>query len=266
MVPPLLNDLVALPKDSGLISILGAIDAVRAAQIADRARTPTSRRTSSPGCCSCCSPSRSPGSPTRWPGAAAGSARWAARRAGGTAMSRRRPAGRRQRPATPVLQVRGRPQGVRRARGARRARPRRRRAPVVVLIGASGSGKSTLLRCVDLLEDGRRRRHPARGRGHHRPARGRRRRPRPDGHGVPGVQPVPAHARARQRHARARAWCTGSRAPRPRRGRWRVARAGRAGRHGAGAFPDELSGGQQQRVAIARALVGEPARCCCSTR
>lgn len=34
VVPPLLNDLVALSKDSGLISILGAVDAVRAAQIA----------------------------------------------------------------------------------------------------------------------------------------------------------------------------------------------------------------------------------------
>jgi len=33
VVPPLLNDLVSLSKDSGLISILGAIDAVRAAQI-----------------------------------------------------------------------------------------------------------------------------------------------------------------------------------------------------------------------------------------
>ena len=31
--PPLLNDLVSLQKDSGLISILGAIDAIRAAQI-----------------------------------------------------------------------------------------------------------------------------------------------------------------------------------------------------------------------------------------
>ena len=34
VVPPLLNDLVSLQKDSGLISVLGAIDAVRAAQIA----------------------------------------------------------------------------------------------------------------------------------------------------------------------------------------------------------------------------------------
>ncbi len=33
VIPPLLNDLVALSKDSGLISILGAIDAVRAAQM-----------------------------------------------------------------------------------------------------------------------------------------------------------------------------------------------------------------------------------------
>lgn len=32
--PPLLNDLVSLQKDSGLISILGVVDAVRAAQIA----------------------------------------------------------------------------------------------------------------------------------------------------------------------------------------------------------------------------------------
>lgn len=34
VVPPLLNDLVALLKDTGLVSILGVIDAVRAAQIA----------------------------------------------------------------------------------------------------------------------------------------------------------------------------------------------------------------------------------------
>jgi polar amino acid transport system permease protein len=33
VVPPLLNDLVSLQKDSGLISVLGVIDAVRAAQI-----------------------------------------------------------------------------------------------------------------------------------------------------------------------------------------------------------------------------------------
>jgi polar amino acid transport system permease protein len=33
VLPPLLNDFVALQKDSGLISVLGAVDAVRAAQI-----------------------------------------------------------------------------------------------------------------------------------------------------------------------------------------------------------------------------------------
>jgi polar amino acid transport system permease protein len=33
VIPPLLNDLVALLKDTGLVSILGVIDAVRAAQI-----------------------------------------------------------------------------------------------------------------------------------------------------------------------------------------------------------------------------------------
>jgi polar amino acid transport system permease protein len=33
VIPPLLNDLVSLQKDSGLISILGAIDAIKAAQI-----------------------------------------------------------------------------------------------------------------------------------------------------------------------------------------------------------------------------------------
>lgn len=34
VVPPLMNDLVSLQKDSGLISLLGVIDAIRAAQIA----------------------------------------------------------------------------------------------------------------------------------------------------------------------------------------------------------------------------------------
>ena len=38
VLPPLLNDFVALQKDVGLISVLGAVDAVRAAQI-EAART-----------------------------------------------------------------------------------------------------------------------------------------------------------------------------------------------------------------------------------
>ena len=33
VTPPLLNDLVSLQKDSGLISVLGAIDAIRSAGI-----------------------------------------------------------------------------------------------------------------------------------------------------------------------------------------------------------------------------------------
>ena len=33
VIPPLLNDLVSLQKDSGLISVLGAIDAIKAASI-----------------------------------------------------------------------------------------------------------------------------------------------------------------------------------------------------------------------------------------
>ena len=33
VVPPLMNDLVSLQKDSGLIAVLGVIDAIRAAQI-----------------------------------------------------------------------------------------------------------------------------------------------------------------------------------------------------------------------------------------
>ena len=33
VLPPLLNDLVSLQKDSGLIAVLGVIDAIRSAQI-----------------------------------------------------------------------------------------------------------------------------------------------------------------------------------------------------------------------------------------
>ena len=33
VIPPLLNDLVSLQKDSGLIAVLGVVDAIRAAQI-----------------------------------------------------------------------------------------------------------------------------------------------------------------------------------------------------------------------------------------
>ena len=45
VLPPLLNDFVALQKDVGLISVLGAVDAIRAAQIESAARRSTSPRT-----------------------------------------------------------------------------------------------------------------------------------------------------------------------------------------------------------------------------
>ena len=64
VTPPLLNDFVALQKDVGLISVLGAIDAVRAAQIEVGAGRSTSRRTWSRDCCSSCSPFPPSGSPT----------------------------------------------------------------------------------------------------------------------------------------------------------------------------------------------------------
>ena len=138
VTPPLLNDFVALQKDVGLISVLGAVDAVRAAQI-EVARTydftpylvagllfillavPTVRL-----------------------------ADWvnlrAARRqqAGGVAVSI--PI------TTPVLEAE---RLVKRfgdnlvLGGVDLAVAEHE---VVVLIGASGSGKSTLLRCVSLLE------------------------------------------------------------------------------------------------------------------
>jgi polar amino acid transport system permease protein len=46
---PILNDLVALQKDVGLISLAGPVDAIRAAQIQHGRRRTTSPRTSSPG-------------------------------------------------------------------------------------------------------------------------------------------------------------------------------------------------------------------------
>ena len=58
VAPPLLNDIVALQKDVGLVSLAGPIDAVRAAQIAtarDLQLHPVRRGRR---CCSCCWPSR----------------------------------------------------------------------------------------------------------------------------------------------------------------------------------------------------------------
>ena len=65
VLPPLLNDFVALQKDVGLISVLGAVDAIRAAQIIS-ARTFNFTPYVVAALCSCCSRSRPAGSPTRW--------------------------------------------------------------------------------------------------------------------------------------------------------------------------------------------------------
>ena len=135
-----------------------------------------------------------------------------------------------------------------------------------MLIGASGSGKSTLLRCVNLLEDDRRRRRPARRRG-----RSPTRRCDPDAvrrrarHRLPGVQPVPAPDRAGQRDARAGRRARACRARQAdERGARRCSPASGSAT-GPSEYPDRLSGGQQQRVAIVRALATHRA-CCCSTR
>jgi len=45
VIPPLLNDLVSLQKDTGLVSIGGAVDAVYAAGSASSSRRTTSSRT-----------------------------------------------------------------------------------------------------------------------------------------------------------------------------------------------------------------------------
>ena len=115
--------------------------------------------------------------------------------------------------STPVLEV----SGVTKAFGEREVLKgidlEIREHQAVALIGASGSGKSTLLRCIDLLEEIRRRRRPARRRGDHRPlgrpgggaAQARRR--------LPGLQPLPAPHGAGERDPR--------RAPRPGRSRRR---------------------------------------------
>ena len=58
VTPALMNDFVALQKDVGLISVLGAVDAVRAAQIETAHVLQLHARTSSRACSSCCSRSR----------------------------------------------------------------------------------------------------------------------------------------------------------------------------------------------------------------
>ena len=138
VVPPLLNDLVSLQKDSGLIAVLGVIDAIRAAQIETATdfnftpyvvagvlfvflTIPLTRVTD-----------------------------WVARRQGwyGTGGRSASARSRRDEPA--------RGPGVRKAFGDRVVLDDLDltvdRGECVVLIGGSGSGKSTLLRCLNRLE------------------------------------------------------------------------------------------------------------------
>ena len=135
VTPALLNDFVALQKDCGLISVLGAVDAVRAAQI-QAATTYNFTPYVVAG--------------LLFVALAVPSARladWAAKR-----VATRQGATVTDTP-DPVLSVRG-------LTKAYHDRPVLNgidldvaEHQVVVLIGASGSGKSTLLRCIDLLED-----------------------------------------------------------------------------------------------------------------
>ena len=131
VLPPLLNDFVALQKDVGLISVLGAVDAIRAAQIVS-ARTFNF-------------------TPVRRGRAAVRAARGADR------ADRRRRGGPRRAPAgagmTPVLEVRGLVKNYGPTPVLRGVDLTVEEHRVVTLIGSSGSGKSTLLRCVDLLEE-----------------------------------------------------------------------------------------------------------------
>ena len=237
VMPPLLNDFVALQKDAALVSIAGPIEAFRQAQIdpgRDVQLHAADRR----------------GRAVRARDDPAGSLR---RPAAGTAAGLRG-----RRPVTPVLELRGVTKAygdVPVLRGIDLSVDEHR---AIALIGASGSGKSTLLRCLDLLEeidDGD---------------------VLIDGEVVtdPGVDPVAARRRlgmvfqafnlfphmtvlenltlAPQRvHGLSR------RRP-PRAGGELLARFGLAGREHD--QPDQLSGGQQQRVAIARALRHPPAR------
>ena len=237
VVPPLLNDFISLQKDVALVSILGPLEAFRAAQVDAQSNF---NYTPLLGAAAALPVRHDPARAARRP------------HAGGRPGSRRRD----------DLRPRGprRDQGVRRPSGAarrstsvwpstRRSRSSAPRAPA----SRRCSAASTSLEDIDdgdVFLDGE---------VDHRSVRRRRRRPAAARPRLPGVQPLPAHERARQRHARpdARAGRPARRGRRARR-RELLARFGLSGREDA--HPDQLSGGQQQRVAIVRALAAPPAR------
>ena len=238
VTPALLNDFVALQKDCGLISVLGAVDAVRAAQI-QAATTYNFTPYVVAG--------------LLFVALAVPSARladWAARRvgdpAGGVVTT----------PRAPVLSVRGLVKAYDDRSVLDGVDLDVAEHQVVVLIGASGSGKSTLLRCIDLLEDiddgqilldGRDISDPRIDADEARQAMGM----------VFQSFNLFPHMTALANVALAPRVVHGStRRDAEERGRELLARVGLADQ--ADAYPDKLSGGQQQRVAIARALAYEP--------
>ena len=146
VLPPLLNDFVALQKDVGLISVLGAVDAIRAAQI-EAARTFNF------------TPYVVAGLLFVLLAIPTGADRGRRGRPGDTPPG----GGVRKKPelfpnSEKVLELRGVVKRYGEATVLDGIDLRVDEGQVVTLIGASGSGKSTLLRCVNLLEsidDGR---------------------------------------------------------------------------------------------------------------
>jgi polar amino acid transport system ATP-binding protein len=145
MTPPLMNDFISMQKDVGLISILGAIDAIAAARSsASLSWLHALRRRRHP-----VHPAGHPDDPRH---RLVHRAAARARAAGIDPVSGHAAASGAPSCAPTTLEV------VRRARRAARGLGLVVAHEVVALIGASGSGKSTLLRCLGLLEpidDGR---------------------------------------------------------------------------------------------------------------
>ena len=242
MIPPLLNDFIGLQKDTALVSVLGAVDALQQAniQLGGRLQLHAVRGRG-----------RSSSSLITIP--LARFTDWLVarerrrRQAGGLGVSA----------AAAALASRACTSASARPRCCAASTCQVAEHEVVCLIGASGSGKSTLLRCINLLEpvdagrisvDGDE--ITAAGVDVEPGAAGDRDR-------VPGVQPVPAHDRAAKRDARRRARRSACRGGRPRRqARALLERFGLADK--VLEYPDRLSGGQQQRVAIVRALAMQP--------
>ena len=251
IIPPLLNDFISLQKDTALVGVLGAIEALQAADIYASAVFNYSsftvaailfliltiplarftdrlidrdRRRGSPGCCDDAAPIPADGGRAR---------------AGGQAIEvegLHKSFG-----ANEVLQ-RHRPRG-----GAARGRLPDRRVRVRQVDAAAlpeSAGADQLGPDLPARPGG----HGAGDRPESGPPQGR--------HRVPVVQPVPAHDGAAQRDAGAGQGAGHAEGGGGGRG------AGTAGRFGLadkqGEYPDRLSGGQQQRVAIVRALAMQP--------